>query len=84
VPHVEQELHTLPGHPILVCSCCSIISFLCSVLEIVVCPFAIALFVLPIKASDYPFGIFNVTSLNRFKLPLVVKCCGHVQNHLTI
>jgi hypothetical protein len=47
-------------------------------------PLAIALFVLPIKASDYPFGIFNVTSLNRFKLPLVVKCCGHVQNHLTI
>jgi hypothetical protein len=43
VPHVEQELLTLSDHlsspPVFSGdSCCSIVSFLCSVLYIVVCP----------------------------------------------
>jgi hypothetical protein len=50
-------------------SCCSIISFLCNVLWIVVWPFGIFLlsFVLCIllwfTTSDYPFGIFKLFSL---------------------
>ena len=46
-------------------SCCSIISFLCNVLQIVVCRLALFLLaimfsVLRITASDYTFGIFKL------------------------
>ena len=46
-------------------SCCSIFSFMCSVLQIVVCHFvlfllAIVLSVLRFTDSDYPFGIFKL------------------------
>jgi hypothetical protein len=42
MPFVEQELLTLPKH--MWGSCCSIFSFLCSVLYVIVCPFVLFLF----------------------------------------
>ena len=45
------------------CSCCSIFTFLCNVLEIiVVCPFSFGhcIVCLRFTISDYPFGIFNL------------------------
>ena len=70
VPHVEQDLLTLPGHmssPPFISggSCCSIISFLYIVLQIVVCRLALFLLaimfsVLRITVSDYTFGIFKL------------------------
>ena len=58
-------LSTWDRHWFLVCSCCSIFSFLCSVLKIVVCPFvlfllSIVLSVLRFTASDNPIGIFKL------------------------
>ena len=48
-------------------SCCSIFNFLCSVLQIVVCPsdlflLTTVLSVLRFTASDCPFGILNMLS----------------------
>ena len=45
--------------------CCSIFSFLCSVLQIIVCPFVLFLLamvvsVLRFMSDDYPFGIFKL------------------------
>ena len=70
VLQLEQELPTLPGHLIsssfLFCSHWSSFSFLCSVLQIIVCLFvayhlAIVLFVLLLyTASGNPFGIFTL------------------------
>jgi len=51
-----------------VCSCCSDLSFLCSILASIVCLFVHFLFamvlsvLLRIADSDYPYVIFSVTS----------------------
>ena len=64
VPLVEQELLTLSEHPFFTsgfqwCSCCSIFSFLCSVLQIVVYPVSVGhCIVCPMIYSDYPSNIF--------------------------
>ena len=60
-PSVEYEF--TPGFKLA--SRCSIFSFLCSILWIVVCPFVlfrlvIVLSVFRFTDSDYPFGIFKL------------------------
>ena len=59
-------------------SCCSILSFLCSVLKIIVCPFALFLFTIVLSvllrftASDYPFRSSNFSfTLNFIKYKIV-------------
>jgi hypothetical protein len=68
VPLVEQELPTLPEHmsstQVFNGVRVAILSFLCSVLQIVVCSFvifllAIVLSVLRFTEYDYHFGIFK-------------------------
>jgi len=68
---VVQEVSTLPEHltspPLLVVFvCCLILSFLCSVLQIVVCPFLISLLAIVLSVLhrftdfDYLYGIFKL------------------------
>ena len=54
VPHVEQELLTLSEH---LSTCCSIFSFLCNVLKIVLsfCPFSFGYCVVVCSPSIYHF-----------------------------
>ena len=62
VPLEEQELLTLPAHPnYFRGSRCTIFSFQCSVLYIIICPLSFVhciSVILWFTASDYPFGIF--------------------------
>jgi len=69
---MKQELLTIPEHlsslPFLWGSCCSIFSFLCSVLWTIAWPFVlfildIVLFVLRFTVSDYLFGILDLRLL---------------------
>ena len=55
-------------------SCYSIFSFMCNVLQIVVCPFVLFLLAIVLSVllrftdSDYPFGIFKFSSLYPLQL----------------
>jgi len=79
---MEQELLTIPEHlsslPFLWGSCCSIFSFLCSVLRTIVWPFVlfildIVLFVLRFTASDYLLGILKLLLCLIYTLALTIQ-----------
>ena len=64
VPLMEQDLLTL-HFPFLVHSFCLICSFLCNILMTIVCLLTIVLWIFPLTATDYLFGILR---------PFLKKC----------
>ena len=81
--HMEQELFTFPEHlrvhsGVWWGSCCSISSFLCDVMWIIVwplsfCPLCCLSFFFLYTASDYLFGIFKL--FFSFFVPFKISMC---------
>ena len=75
VPHTSLDFHQQ-------CSCCSIFSFLCNVLFMIVSPCLLAIvFYVPLRfmASDYPFGICKIFS----EMMRSCKCFPNVSKRKT-